>query len=295
MFFVIAGILTLLMRLQVTRPDASILGSGTYRGVLTMHGTLLVFFVLVPVVTGLATFLVPLLIGSTRIAMPGLAAAALWLFVFAGAAVVLSAFAGGGSSQAGGPGSAALARTEGQRRRPLADRVAPARDLAARLGDEPRRDDPVAAHGRDGVAEHADVRVGGVRVVVADDRARHRSPRSGSALVLLERRFSGSFDFFLDGDQTVEPKLIWLFGQTFAYVALVPVLGIVAEIVAVFSGRAIANARMLAQSSSRIGGLMILVVIYHAYRAASARSRACVLLAPRGHRHRAVGRRALVL
>ena len=38
-FFVIAGILTLLMRLQVTRPDATILGNGTYQGVLTMHGT----------------------------------------------------------------------------------------------------------------------------------------------------------------------------------------------------------------------------------------------------------------
>ena len=64
LFFVIAGILTLLMRLQMTRPDASILGNRTYRGVLTMHGTLLVFFVLVPVVTGLATFLVPLMIGA---------------------------------------------------------------------------------------------------------------------------------------------------------------------------------------------------------------------------------------
>ena len=63
-FFVLAGILTLLMRLQLTRPDASILGADTYHGVLTMHGTLLVFFVLVPVVTGLATFIVPLQIGS---------------------------------------------------------------------------------------------------------------------------------------------------------------------------------------------------------------------------------------
>ena len=55
-FFVIAGILTLLMRLQLTRPNASVLGTGTYEGMLTMHGTLLVFFVLVPVVPWLAFF-----------------------------------------------------------------------------------------------------------------------------------------------------------------------------------------------------------------------------------------------
>ncbi len=86
----------------------------------------------------------------------------------------------------------------------------------------------------------------------------------GLLLVLLEREFSGSFDFFLDGD-TVEPKLIWLFGQSFAYVALVPIFGILAEIVAVFAGRAIANARLLAQSLIAVGGLTILLVLYHAY------------------------------
>jgi cytochrome c oxidase subunit 1 len=100
----------------------------------------------------------------------------------------------------------------------------------------------------------------------------------GLTLVLLERRFSGSFDFFLTGDHTIKPKLIWLFGQSFAYIALVPVLGIVAEIVAVFSGRAIANARVLAQSLVGIGGLMILVVIYHAYSAGIGKKPSVLLL-----------------
>ena len=172
-FFVIAGVLTLLMRLQMTRPDASILGSGTYRGVLTMHGTLLVFFVLLPVVTGLATYIVPLMIGARTIAMPGSAAVALWLFVFGGAAVTLSAFAGGGASQAGWTGlPATRALPAGQRRRSLADGVAAPRDLAPSLGDEPDRDDPHAPHGRHGVVEHADVRLGRLRLVVAVDRAR---------------------------------------------------------------------------------------------------------------------------
>ena len=84
----------------------------TYEGVLTMHGTLLVFFVLVPVVIGLATFLVPLLIGASadrdaRARRGGALAVRLRR-----RAIVLSAFAGGGSSQAGWTGypPAALAR-----------------------------------------------------------------------------------------------------------------------------------------------------------------------------------------
>jgi cytochrome c oxidase subunit I len=264
-FFVIAGILTLLMRLQMTRPNASVLGSGTYRGVLTMHGTLLVFFVLIPVVTGLATYVVPLMIGATRVAMPGLAATALWLFVFAGAAVVLSAFAGGGSSQAGWTGYPPLSLVQKGNGVDLwligllllgISVVGSAANLVA----------TIRSLRTDGMT-WASTPMFVWAVYVWSWLTLVLVPISaiGLTLVLLERQFSGSFDFFLTRGQTVEPKLIWLFGQSFAYVALVPVLGIVAEIVTVFSSRAITNARVLAQSLVGIGGLMILVVIYHAY------------------------------
>lgn len=263
-FFVIAGVLTLLMRLQVTRPDATILGNGTYQGVLTMHGTLLVFFVLVPVVTGLATYLVPLMIGATRTAKPEIAAAALWLFVFAGAAVVLSAFAGGGSSQAGWTGFPPLALV--QKGNGVDLWLIGLLLLAiSLLGSAANLVATIRSLRTDGM-EWSSTPMFAWAVYVWSWLTIALVPIAavGLTLVLLERQFSGSFDFFLDGD-TVEPKLIWLFGQSFAYVALVPVLGIVAEIVTVFSGRVIATARMLAQSLVALGGLMILVVIYHAY------------------------------
>lgn len=263
-FFVIAGVLTLLMRLQVTRPDATILGNGTYQGVLTMHGTLLVFFVLVPVVTGLATYLVPLMIGATRTAKPEIAAAALWLFVFAGAAVVLSAFAGGGSSQAGWTGfpPLALAQKGNGVDLWLIGLLLLAISL---LGSAANLVATIRSSRTDGM-EWSSTPMFAWAVYVWSWLTIALVPIAavGLTLVLLERQFSGSFDFFLAGD-TVEPKLIWLFGQSLAYVALVPVIGIVAEIVTVFSGRVIATARMLAQSLVALGGLMILVVIYHAY------------------------------
>jgi cytochrome c oxidase subunit I len=264
LFFVIAGVLTLLMRLQVTRPDASILGSGTYRGVLTMHGTLLVFFVLLPVVTGLATYLVPLMIGARRIAMPGTAATALWLFVFGGAAVTLSAFAEGGASQAGWTGFPPLALAQSGNGVGLwlmgllllsISLMLSAANLIATIRT-------LRTDGMDWA--RAPMFTWSVYVWSWLTLALVPIAAIGLLLVLLEREFSGSFDFFLDGD-TVDPKLIWLFGQSFAYAALVPVFGILAEIVAVFAGRAIANARLLAQSLIGVGGLTILLVLYHAY------------------------------
>ncbi len=277
-FFVIAGILTVLMRLQMTRPNASILGDGTYKGVLTMHGTLLVFFTLVPVVIGLATYLVPLLIGATRIAMPGLAAAALWLFAFAGIAVVLSAFATGGASKDGWTGYPPGTLTqEGNGVRLwlmglflLALSVtASAVNLAA----------TIRSLRADGM-EWSSTPMFAWSVYVWSWATIVLAPIAaiGLGLILLERRFNGSFDFFLTGDQTVKPWLVWLFGQSFAYAALVPVVGILAEIVAVFVGRAIASMRTLAQALVGIGGLTLVLVLYHAYAGGIGKKPSAVLL-----------------
>ena len=263
-FFVIAGVLTVLMRLQMTRPDASILGSGTYRGVLTMHGTLLVFFVLLPVVTGLATYIVPLMIGARTIAMPGTAAVALWLFVFGGAAVTLSAFAGGGASQAGWTGLPPLALAQQGNGVDLwlmgllllaISLLLSATNLIA----------TIRALRMEGM-EWSNAPVFAWAVYVWSWLSIVLVPIAalGLLFILLERSFSGSFDFFLDGD-TVEPKLIWLFGQSFAYAALVPIFGILAELVAVFAGRSVANARLLGQALVGIGGLTLVLVLYHAY------------------------------
>ena len=256
-FFVIGAILTVLMRLQMTRPNASILGDSTYKGVLTMHGTLLVFFVLVPVVIGLATYLVPLMIGSSRIAMPGLAAAALWLFAFAGIAVVLSAFASGGSSKDGWTGypPGTLTQEGNGVRLWLMGLFLLALSVAASAINLAATIRSLRAEGMDWDKTPLfawSVYVWSVVTIVLAPLA-----AIGLGLILLERRFDGSFDFFLTSDQSVKPWLVWLFGQSFAYAALVPVVGILAEIVAVFAGRAIASARTLAQAVVGIGGLTL--------------------------------------
>ncbi len=278
LFFVIAGVLTLLMRLQMTRPNASVLGNGTYQGMLTMHGTLLVFFVLVPVVTGIATYIVPLMIGATRIAMPGLAAIGLWLFVFAGAAIVLSAFAHGGSSKAGWTGYPPVSLTqEGNGTRLwLIGLVLLGVSAIAAAANLIRTIRTLRADGM----TWANLPMFAWAVYIWSWLTVVLVPISvlGFVLVLLERRYPGSFDFFLTGDKTVKPWLIWLFGQSFAYIALVPVLGVVAELVAVFSGRAVASARVMGQALVGIGGLTILLVLYHAYAGGIGKKPSVVLL-----------------
>ena len=182
-FLVIGGILPLLMRIQMTKPDAGFLGDSTYAGMRTMHGTLLVFFVLVPVVVGLATYLVPLMIGADRIEKPGLAAMSLWLFGFGGAAVVLSAFAKGGSSEAGWAGYPPAAITQDGHGVDLwlIGMILLALSVLASAG-EPRGHDPDAPRRGHDLAEPAGLRVVGARVGVrlARPRASCRA-RTGAA------------------------------------------------------------------------------------------------------------------
>jgi len=92
LFLVAAGVLALVMRAQLAGPDGDLVGGTTYRQLFTMHGVLGVFGFLGPVWVGLATAVVPLQIGATRLAFPRLQSLALWLVVVGGAMIVASPF-----------------------------------------------------------------------------------------------------------------------------------------------------------------------------------------------------------
>src|SRR5918996_3643635 len=71
-FFVLAGIQALVMRLQLAIPENTLLGPDWYRQFFTMHGTTMMFFFAVPVMEGFGIYLVPLMIGTRDMAFPKL-------------------------------------------------------------------------------------------------------------------------------------------------------------------------------------------------------------------------------
>ena len=72
-----------------------------YNELFTMHGTTMVFLVVVPILAGFGNFLVPLMIGARDMAFPRLNALSYWLFLFGGIILLLSFFADGGAAKAG--------------------------------------------------------------------------------------------------------------------------------------------------------------------------------------------------
>ena len=73
-FFGAAGVLGGLMRHQLWKPDNTLLGPDFYNQVFTMHGTTMMFLFAVPVMQGIAVYLVPLMIGTRNTAFPRMTA-----------------------------------------------------------------------------------------------------------------------------------------------------------------------------------------------------------------------------
>src|SRR5215204_878793 len=89
-FFVLGGVEALLIRVQLGAPENTLLTPERYNQLFTMHGTTMVFLVVVPVWAGLANYLLPLMIGARDVAFPRLNAWSYWMFLFGGLALYAS-------------------------------------------------------------------------------------------------------------------------------------------------------------------------------------------------------------
>ena len=84
-FFLVAGVLALLMRVQLAVPNNHFLSPEVFNQFFTMHGTTMIFLVVMPLLLGFfANFLIPLMIGARDVAFPRLNALSFWIFLFSG-------------------------------------------------------------------------------------------------------------------------------------------------------------------------------------------------------------------
>ena len=106
-----AACLALLMRTQLATPNENFLERKSYNQLLTIHGTTMVFLVVVPILAGFGNFLVPLMIGAKDMAFPRLNAFSYWMFLLGGIVLYGSWFAKGGAATCGWTCYATLSET----------------------------------------------------------------------------------------------------------------------------------------------------------------------------------------
>jgi cytochrome c oxidase subunit I len=83
-FFLLGGTEALLMRLQLSQADNTLLDPKTYNELFTMHGTTMIFLFVVPMMAGFANYFIPLMIGARDMAFPKLNALSFWLLLAGG-------------------------------------------------------------------------------------------------------------------------------------------------------------------------------------------------------------------
>ncbi|MDQ9172122.1 cytochrome c oxidase subunit I [Oxalobacteraceae bacterium R-40] len=84
LFFILAGILALMMRTQLAVPDNELIGHDLYNQIFTMHGTVMMFLFAVPAVEAMGVLLLPNMLGARDLPFPRLSAYAFWAYFVGG-------------------------------------------------------------------------------------------------------------------------------------------------------------------------------------------------------------------
>src|SRR5467141_3478817 len=100
-FLVIGGIEAIVIRIQLIRPHNDFVSPQVFNRMFTMHGTTMIFFVVMPILFGFANYLIPLMIGARDMAFPRLNAFSFWMTAFGGLLLYFSFVGGNGLYGAG--------------------------------------------------------------------------------------------------------------------------------------------------------------------------------------------------
>jgi len=273
-FLVIAGCEALLIRLQLLRPHNDFLGPDTFNQMFTMHGTTMVFFVGMPILIGIGNYLVPLMIGARDMAFPRLNALGFWVTLLGGLLVYFS-FATGGAPAIGWFAYSPLTEHTFAR--------SPATDFWA-LGLI------VSGIGTLTAAVNFIATILGMR---APGMALRKVPffvwtmlwtsvlilfaipplTAGLAMVLLDRNLGAHFfDVQNGGSALLWQHVFWFFGHPEVYILILPVFGMVSEIIPVFSRKVLFGYEFMAAATAAIAFISLGVWAHHMFAVGMSRT-----------------------
>jgi cytochrome c oxidase subunit 1 len=265
-FFLAGGVLALVMRAQLAQANADVVEPDTYNQLFTMHGTTMVFLVVVPILAGFANYLVPLMIGAGDMAFPRLNALSYWLFLFGGIALYGSWFAAGGAPSAGWTSYPPLSLEtpgNGQDLWILSLHILSIASLAGAINFI------VTIHNmrtagmtwmRLPLFAWTIVTYGYLLVAVLPVLS------AGLTLMLLDRQAGTNF-FRPDegGNVVLYQHVFWFFGHPEVYIMILPAMGIISEVIPVFARKPIFGYTAIAISTIAIGFYSMLVWAHHMF------------------------------
>src|SRR5687767_8151096 len=266
LFFLAGGIMALLIRTQLAQANTAFIERDGYNELFTIHGTTMIFLVVVPILAGFANFLVPLMIGARDMAFPRLNALSYWLFLFGGVILLLSFFAEGGAARGGWtsyPPNSVYSEGNGQDLWILSLHILTVASLAGAINFV------VTIHNMR-TAGMSWTRLplfvwsmeiyAGLLILVLPTLS------AGLTLLLLDRQAGTNFFVPSEGGSAVlYQHAFWFFGHPEVYIMILPVFGIISEVLPVFARKPIFGYKAIAFSTVAIGFFSLLVWAHHMF------------------------------
>jgi cytochrome c oxidase subunit I len=265
-FFVAAGVMALLMRAQLSQADNHFITRDGYDELFTIHGTAMVFLFVVPILAGFGNYIVPLMLGARDMAFPRLNAASYWLFLLGGLVILGSFFASGGPARTGWTAYTPLSRDfapgNGQDLWILGLHLTSLASLAGAINFL------VTIH---------NMRAPGMtwmRIPLFVWTIEAYSvllllvlPTISAAvtLLLLDRQTGTHFFAADNGGSLLWQHMFWFFGHPEVYIMILPAMGIISEVIPVFSRKPIFGYKAVAFSTIGIAFASMLVWAHHMF------------------------------
>jgi len=267
-FFAVGGVLALLMRAQLATPNEHFLTKDTYDSTMTMHGTTMIFLVVVPILAGFGNFLVPLMIGARDMAFPRLNAFSYWMYLLGGIVLYSSYFAAGGTARAGWTSYVPLSEQlyspgHGQDYWILALHILTIASLAGAINFI------VTIHNmraRGMTWMRMPLFVWAMETYAILLVAVLPALSAGLTLLLLDRQ--AGTHFFIPskgGSALLYQHVFWFFGHPEVYIMVLPVFGMISEIIPVFARKPIFGYKAIAFSTIAIAFFSLLVWAHHMF------------------------------
>jgi cytochrome c oxidase subunit 1 len=266
-FFALGGFLALLIRTQLATPNEHFLTKSSYNQVVTIHGTTMIFLVVVPILAGFGNFLVPLMIGARDMAFPRLNALSYWLYALGGIVMYMSFFAKNGPAQAGWTSYVPLSTLHepgnGQDLWILSLHILSISSIAGAINlvvTVHNMRTPGMSWMRIPLFVWAIVTYAWLLIIVL--------PVFSAALtMMLLDRNAGThfFDPAHGGSAILYQHVFWFFGHPEVYIMILPAMGMVSEILPVFSRKPIFGYKAVAISTAGIAFYSLLVWAHHMF------------------------------
>jgi cytochrome c oxidase subunit I len=270
----VAGCEALIIRIQLMFPHNTFVSPQVFNRMFTMHGTTMIFFVVVPVLIGIANYLVPLMIGARDMAFPRLNAFSFWLTALGGLLLYFSLLGGSGLYGAGNAPDVGWWAYAPLTLKAFSPGHSSDYWTVALL---------VSGFGSIGsavnfIATVLCMRCPGMRLdrmpllvwmnlVMSALLILAISPLTAAQLMLLVDRYLGGhfFDTQAGGSAVIWMHFFWIFGHPEVYVLVIPAFAFVSEIIPVFSRKPIFGYSAMVVATVSIAFVSMSVWAHHMF------------------------------